>query len=95
MIICAAIKVQVEGLNHETIIPCHRHSDAFQLLKDLNFGAENKCKKIAEGFISSDGFFYDSEEAFKYVLHHGQLSKVVRDQKLARNDTKLYSEDLY
>ena len=95
MIICAAIKVQVEGLEHETIIPCHRHSNAFHLIKDLNYGSKNKCRVIAEGFISSDGFFYDSKEAFKYVLHHNQLSKTVKTQKLMRNDTQLYSEDLY
>ena len=95
MIICAAIKVQVEGLEHETIIPCHRHSDAFHLIKDLNYGSKNKCKIIAEGFISSDGFFYDSKQAFEYAIHHNQLSQTVKSHKLWLNETELHSEDLY
>jgi hypothetical protein len=37
MIICAAVKIQVEGLDHETIIPCRRHGDAFGILKDLGY----------------------------------------------------------
>lgn len=95
MIICAAIKIQVEGLDHETIIPCHRHGDAFRILKDLGFTPKVKYKEITQGFINHNGEFLDRKEAFLHTLNCGQLSVSTRWYKDDDNQKELYSEDLY
>lgn len=95
MIICAAIKIQVEGLDHETIIPCHRHGDAFHILKDLGFTPKVKYKEITQGFINHNGEFLDRKEAFLHALNCGQLSASTRWYKDNDNQKELYSEDLY
>ena len=35
MIVSAALKLQIDGLDHETILPCIRHGDGFKILEDL------------------------------------------------------------
>ena len=37
MIISAAVKILLKKENREVIIPCHRHGDAYRILKDLGF----------------------------------------------------------
>ena len=37
MIICAALLIQIDGLDHTTVVPCHRHSDGYILLKELGY----------------------------------------------------------
>lgn len=95
MIICAAIKIQVEGLDHETIIPCHRHGDAFRILKDLGFAPKVKYKEISQGFITHAGKFLDRKEAFEYVKEIGQCTATQRYYWEDHNQDELYSEDLY
>ena len=95
MIICAAIKIQIEGLDHETIIPCRRHGDAFHILKDLGFTPKVKYKEIAQGFINHKGEFLDRKEAYIHALECGQLSATTRECKRTNRETELYSEDLY
>lgn len=98
MIICAAIKIQVEGLDHPTIIPCHRHGDGFKILKDLGFKPRVEYKEIEQGFITHQGEFLDRKQAFNHAFINGQLSQTalwyIKDHS---NDEpyELYSEDLY
>ena len=95
MIICAAIKIQIEGLDHETIIPCRRHGDGFKLIKDFGYAPKIKYTEIAQGFIDQDGNFFDRKEAFAHALICGQLSTTTRWYKDDNNQKNLYSEDLY
>ena len=96
MIICAAIKIQVEGLDHETIIPCHRHGDAYKILKDLGYAPRTKYKEIEQGFINHLGNFLNRKDAYQYAWECGQINA---HNRWYRQDNKipceLYSEDLY
>ena len=96
MIICAAIKIQIEGLDHETIIPCRRHGDGFKILKDLGFKPRVGYKEIAQGFITDKGEFLDRRQAFIHASNCGQFptSAELLIEKNKKN-FELYSEDLY
>ena len=95
MIICAAVKIQVEGLDHETIIPCRRHGDAYKILKDLGYAPRTQYKEIEQGFITNMGTFLNRINALGHALQCGQLSDSIRKYKESGNDIELYSEDLY
>ena len=95
MIICAALKVQIEGLDHETIIPCRRHGDAYKILKDLGYAPKTKYKELAQGFITDEGEFLNRRQAFINACQCGQLSQTTKWYKQDHNDDELYSEDLY
>ena len=95
MIICAAIKIQVEGLDHETIIPCRRHGDGYKLLKDLRYIPRVGYKELAQGFITDEGIFLDRRPAFIHACQCGQLSQTTKWHKQDNNENELYSEDLY
>lgn len=91
MIICAAVKVQVEGLDHTTIIPCIRHGDSFKILADLGYAPKTKYKVLEQGFLNNKGIFYDRKAAMHYARSIGQLS-VTACQHCG---DELFSEDLY
>lgn len=95
MLICAALLVQVEGLDHTTIIPCRRHGDGFRILKDLGYAPKTKYKVIEQGFINHKGEFLNRKEAFQYVYEIGQLSATTRWYHEDHRHEELYSEDLY
>ena len=95
MIICAAVKIQVEGLDHETIIPCRRHGDVYKILKDLGYAPRTQYKEVEQGFLTNTGAFFNREKALGHALQCGQLSDSTRKYKDSGNDTELYSEDLY
>lgn len=95
MLICAALLIQVEGLDHKTIIPCRRHGDGFQILQDLGYGPKTKYKILQQGFIDHNGVFIDREESFEHAKQCGQLSAATRWYKEDHNEVELYSEDLY
>lgn len=95
MLICAALLIQVEGLDHKTIIPCRRHEDGLQILQDLGYEPKTKYKILQQGFIDHDENFLDRIEAYNYAKVCGQLSAVTRWYKRGYNEAELYSEDLY
>lgn len=95
MIICAALKIQVEGLDHLTIVPCIRHGDGFQILEDLGYAPKTKYKVLEQGFVTHDKKFLNRTEAFKYVYEIGQLSATTRWYHQDHSHEELYSEDLY
>ena len=95
MLICAALLVQVEGLEHTTIIPCRRHGDGFKILEDLGYAPKTKYKVIEQGFINHNGEFLNRKEAFQYVYEIGQLSATTRWYHEDHGHEELYSEDLY
>lgn len=50
MIVKAAVKIFDKKQNKEIIIPCHRHSDAFLILKKFDYEPQQDYKIIAQGF---------------------------------------------
>ena len=95
MIICAAIKIQIEGLDHETIIPCRRHGDGFKLIKDFGLKPRVGYKEIEQGFITNFGEFLNRKDAYAHALKCGQISISVKAYKDEHEEDELYSEDLY
>lgn len=95
MIVCAAIKFQIEGLDHETVVPCRRHGDAYKILIDLGYQARKKYKELAQGFIDHKGNFLDRREALVHARECGQLSETHKYYQEDNGIGVLYSEDLY
>ena len=91
MIICAAIKVQVEGLDHTTVIPCIRHCDAFKILEDLGYAPKSKYKILEQGFLTHKNIFVNRREAMHHARSVGQLSATL----CSHCGDELFSEDLY
>lgn len=95
MLICAALLIQVEGLDHQTILPCRRHGDGFEILHDFGFAPKTKCSIVEQGFIDHNGKFLDRKEAWDHARECGQLSQTTMWYKQDHLDWELYSEDLY
>lgn len=91
MLICAALKVQVEGLDHPTYIPCIRHGQGFRILEDLGYAPKTKYKVLEQGFLTQDSVFMDRREAYQYACEIGQLPATLRRY----GTDELYSEDLW
>ena len=97
MIISAAVKILLKKENREVTIPCHRHGDAYKILKDLGFHPSD-FKTIKQGFIAyevdpDDPFngietFLDRKEALIHAKKNRQILT-------SMSDDELYSEDLY
>ena len=92
MIICAALLVQVEELDHTTIIPCRRHGDGYAIIKDLGYLPKQGYEVLADGFIDHRGTFLNRTEAWEHAVECGQLSD---NSQLIANNGVLFSEDLY
>jgi hypothetical protein len=73
VIVCAALKVQVEGLDHTTIIPCIRHCNGFKILEDLGYAPKTKYKVLEQGFLTQDNIFMNRRDAWIYACDIGQL----------------------
>lgn len=95
MIICAALKVQIEGLPYTTVIPCWRHSNGYEILRDLGHQNHKTYKVEAEGFINHKNEFLDRVEGLTHAKDCGQLSKSNQWYKIDNKENELYSEDLY
>lgn len=95
MIICAALKVQVEGLDHTTIIPCIRHGDGFKILADLGYYPKIGYEVLEQGFITNNKEFLNREEALQYACEIGQLTATALNQYDSYKFKGLFSEDIY
>lgn len=95
MIICAALLVQVEGLDHTTIVPCWRHGNGFRILEDLGYHPKKGYKVLEQGFMTHTGEFLDRKEAFEHVKEIGQCNATQRWYWEDHVQNELYSEDLY
>lgn len=95
MIICAALKVEkYDDFFAETIVPCFRHGNGYEILHNLC--KNNKYKgHVTEGFMTHDGKFLDRVDAFEHAMMCGQLSATGREYKREHKENELYSEDLY
>lgn len=90
MIVKAAVKIHDKRLNKDTVIPCHRHSDAFLILKEFGYKKCTDYEEIAQGFLDNKDRFYTRIEASTWMREHGQKTKFGDFP-----NGELYSEDLY
>ena len=95
MIICAALLVQIEGLDHTVTIPCRRHGDGYKLLHDLGYAPKTQYKVLEDGFIDHEGKFLNRVDAYQHALKCGQLTATTKWYKADHKDSELYSEDIY
>ncbi len=89
MIVKAA--VQIKDLRQNTIweIPCHRHSDAFYILKMMGYKKDIDYHEIDQGFLDEHDNFYNRVEAWHEAYKHRQLKMVDPYYH------ELFSEDLW
>jgi len=90
MITSAAVKIKDLRQNKEIIIPCHRHCDAFYILKQFAYKKDVDYKEIAQGFLDEEDNFYTRTEAYKHAYYNEQIDKM-QDYKVK----ELFSEDLW
>ena len=88
MIVSAAVKIKDLRQDKEIIIPCHRHCDAFYILKQLSYKKNIDYKEIAQGFLDEKDNFYNRVEAWKHAYLHNQINSDATLQEL-------FSEDLW
>lgn len=95
-IVCAAIKFTSKA-DEDIVIPCARHGDGYKQFAHINFVLTGKYNRgdwnIEEGFVDNNGKFHSREGAFKFVKDSLPASLIYFKEQ--RNETELYSEDLY
>ena len=93
MIVCAALQLQHIFEGTKIIIPCCRHYHGFEILHDLNI--DKNYYAMIQGFITQDNVFMNRNDAYLHAKSCGQIPAQLRHDKALRNQTELYSEDLY
>ena len=91
MIVSAAVKIKDLRQDKEIIIPCHRHCDAFYILKEFGYKKNIDYKEIAQGFLDEHDKFYNRVEAWK----HAYLRVQINPDALEHTIQELFSEDLW
>lgn len=91
MIVRAAVKIYDKRQDKEIIIPCHRHCDAFQILKEFGYKRLTDYEEIAQGFLDEKDKFLTRTEAWYVARDHDQLTSLVESHLCH----ELYSEDLW
>ena len=86
-IISAAVKIYDKKQEKEIIIPCHRHCDAFYMLKEFGY-VRSEYDILGQGFLDRDYNFLSRVDAKIVARENNQL---LEDS----NDPALYSEDLW
>lgn len=89
MIISAAVRANVNG--EKVIIPCHRHSNFFEIMKVLH--CQYDKASVEQGFIDWNDVekkeeFVSRVEAFKRAQAANQIPS-------SRKVTELFSEDIW
>lgn len=100
-IVCAAIKFTPrftpDNIKKDIILPCPRHGDGYRNFAHISNMLTGNCKPFdwnkEEGFIDEIGNFYTREKDFELVKDSLPASLIFF--KVQRNETELYSEDLY
>lgn len=97
MILCAAIKTDMPN-GDPLVIPCRRHKDGYNILRRLS--NEVSLCQCEEGFIDTEGRFYDRERAYLQAVICGQIPRAIMLQKDRLicgigEPRQLFSEDLY
>lgn len=90
MIVKAAVMILNLHTKKEMIIPCHRHCDAFYILKTFNMRRDIDYIELAQGFLDEEDNFYTRIEAYKHAYYNEQIDKM-QNYKVK----ELFSEDLW
>ena len=89
MIVKAAVKIFDKRQNKEWIIPCHRHCDAFYILKEFGYMKVYDYEEIEQGFLDEKGEFLDRVAAWKEAYKCRQIKMI------DPSCHELFSEDLW
>lgn len=90
MIVSAAVKIiDYRQDGKEIIIPCHRHHDAFYILKEFGYAPRKEYKEIEQGFLDEHDNFLNRVDAWFEAYNCNQLKEI------EENCHTLYSEDLW
>ena len=92
MIVKAAVKILNLHINEEMVLPCHRHCDAFYILKLFNMRRDIDYKELAQGFLDENDKFYNRVEAWKHAWWHRQIQANEEEYYQCK---ELFSEDLW
>lgn len=95
MIICAAIRFHILATGRDVTLCGLRHGDCFSQLADLGFNPRDGYLELEQGFVTHTGEFLDRFDAFIHAKECGQMSATTREEKRVRNESQLYSEDLW
>ena len=87
MITSAAVTIFDHRQNKEILIPCHRHCDAFWILKEFGYKVGEDYEQGKQGFLTNKGDFLDRIEAKKHAQECSQV--------FATDFNELFSEDLW
>lgn len=85
MISRAAVQIEDKRQNKIIIIPCHRHCDAFRILKEFGYKRE-EYDIIEQGFLTENDLFLSRTQAKRHARACGQDKSI---------GTELFSEDLW
>ncbi len=88
MITRAAVKIKDLRQNKETIIPVHRHCDAFYILKEFGYKIKVDYKILDQGFLNEHDEFLNRQEAYYEAKRCNQIT-------VTEFENCLYSEDLW
>jgi hypothetical protein len=100
MVCRAAVKVYDKRQDKEMIIPCHRHCDAFLILKEFGYRKGEDFKEIEQGFLNEHGEFLSRIDAWHEAKRCNQFTQEYKDE-LAREiyhpatPRQLFSEDVW
>lgn len=100
MVCRAAVKVYDKRQDKEMIIPCHRHCDAFLILKEFGYRKGEDFKEIEQGFLNERGEFLGRIDAWHEAKRCNQFTQEYKDE-LAREiyhpatPRQLFSEDVW
>jgi hypothetical protein len=84
----AAVKIKDLRQNKIICIPCHRHCDAFRILKEFGYKLNQDYQILEQGFLNEYEQFLNRQEAYFYAKQNGQIDKT-------EFENCLYSEDLW
>lgn len=90
MVCRAAVKIYDKRQDKEITIPCHRHCDAFVILKEFGYKRFTDYVEIAQGFLDEHDNFLTRTEAWQEAYNNYQLKD--GEDGLCR---ELYSEDVW
>ncbi len=88
MIVKAAVKIFDKRQNKEVIIPCHRHCDAFWILKQFNYKPNDDYFTMSQGFLDEKDNYYNRVDAW----YHAHDCKQITETDCQYS---LFSEDLW
>ena len=81
----AAVRIEDKRRNTVMVIPCHRHSDAFLILKEFGYKPED-YDVIDQGFLVDGVTFVDRKMGKMVARATGQDNSI---------GSELFSEDLW